>query len=49
MRGDISVLSLKGKNQRNFNKATIAKRQKGPKKMENHQNERAHFGGSPSF
>ena len=28
------VLSLKGKNQRNFKKTTIAKRQKGPKKRE---------------
>jgi len=40
---------LKGKNQRNFKKTTIAKRQKGPEKREKHQNERAHFGVSPSF
>jgi len=44
-----SVLSLKGKNQRNFKKTTIAKRQKDQKKREKHQNERAHFGASLSF
>jgi len=43
------VLSLKGKNQRNFKKTKIAKRQKGPKKEKVHRNERAHFCGLSPF
>jgi len=43
------VLSLKGKNQRNFKKTTIAKRQKVPKKRKVHKNERAHFCEPSSF
>jgi len=37
-----SVLSLEGKNQRNFEKTTIAKRQKSLK-LKKHRNERVHF------
>jgi len=37
------VLSFQGKNQRNFKKTTILKRQKGPEKRQNGKNERAHF------
>jgi len=40
---------LKGKNQRNFNKSTIAKRQKGTKKNAERKNERAHFFRSAFF
>jgi len=46
---DVSVLSLKGKNQRNFKKTKIAKRQKGPKKKAEQKNELVHFLFSPLF
>jgi len=37
------ILSLKGKNQRNFKKTKIAKMQKGPQKDRTEKNEQAHF------
>jgi len=46
---DRFVLSLKGKNQRNFKKTKISKGQKGPEKKKMHTNERAHLCASSSF
>jgi|GEM_PF-2389335 len=43
------VLSLKGKNQRNFKKTTIEKRQKGPEKSKERKNELVHFYALYSF